>query len=50
MALQTKDLSKGTDVQVLNETSIESDFSEPSYIVELGKHQELPPFQANCEI
>ena len=51
MALQTRDLSKGTAVQVLNEISIEYDFSEPSYIVNsLGKHQELPPFQANCEI
>ena len=45
------DLSKGTAVQVLNEISIEYDFSEPSYIVKsLGKHQELPPFQATCEI
>ena len=51
MALQTRDLSKGTAVQVLNEISIEYDFSEPSYIVKsLGKHQELPPFQATCEI
>ena len=51
MALQTKDLSKGTAVQVLNEISIAYDFSEPSYIVKsLGKHQELPPFQATCEI
>ena len=31
--------------------SIEYDFSEPSYIVKsLGKHQELLPFQATCEI
>ena len=51
MALQTRDLSKGTAVQVLNETSIDYDFSEPSYIVKsLGKHQELPPFQATWEI
>ena len=51
MALQTRDLSKGTAVQVLNEISIEYDFSEPSYIVKsLGKHQELLPFQATCEI
>ena len=50
MALQTRDLSKGTAVQVLNETSIEYDFSEPSYIVKsLGKHQELLPFQETCE-
>ena len=51
MALQTRDLSKDTAVQVLNEISIEYDFSEPSYTVKsLGKHQELPPFQATCEI
>ena len=51
MALQTKDLSKGTAIQVLNEISIEYDFSESSYIVKsLGKHQELPPFQATCEV
>ena len=51
MVLQTRDLSKGTAVHVLNELSIEYDFSEPSYIVKsLGKHQELPPFQATCEI
>ena len=51
MALQTRDLSKGTAVHVLNQISIEYDFSEPSYIVKsLGKHQELPPFQATCEI
>ena len=51
MALKTRDLSKGTAVQVLNEISIEYDFSEPSYIVKsLGKRQELPPFQATCEI
>ena len=51
MALQTRDLSKGTAVQVLNELSIEYDFSEPSYIVKsLDNHEELPPFQATCEI
>ena len=51
MALQTRDLSKGTAVQVLNEISIECDFSEPSYIVKsLGLQQELPPFEATCEI
>ena len=51
MALQTRDLSTGTAVQVLNEISIGYDFSEPSYIVKsLGKDQELPPFQATCEI
>ena len=51
MALQTRDLSKCTVVQVLNEISIEYDFSKPLYIVKLlGKHQELPPFQATCEI
>ena len=51
MALQTRVLSKGTAVQVLNEISIEYDFSEPSYIVKsLEKHQKLPPFQAKCEI
>ena len=51
MALQTRDLSKGTSVQVLNELSIEYDFSEPSCIVKsLGKNQELPPFQSTCEI
>ena len=51
MALQTRDLSKGTAVQVLNEISIEYDFSEPSYIVKsLGLQQELPPFEATCEI
>ena len=33
MALETRDLSKGTAVQVLNELSIEYDFSEASYIV-----------------
>ena len=51
MALQTRNLSKGTAVQIVNEISVEYDFSKPSYIVELlGKHQELPPFQATCEI
>ena len=51
MALQTTDLSEGTAVQVLNELGIEYDFSELSYIVKsLDKHQELPPFQATCEI
>ena len=51
MALQTRDLSKGTAVQVLNEISIEYDFSEPSYFAKsLGKHQELPTFQAIREI
>ena len=51
MDLQIRDLSKGTAVQVLNKISIEYDFSEPSYIVKsLEKHQELPPFQATCEI
>ena len=51
MALPTRDLWKVTAVQVLNKISIEYDFSEPSYIVKsLGKHQELPPFQATCEI
>ena len=51
MALQTRDLSKGTTVQVLNEISIEYDFFEPPYIVKsLGLHQELPPFEATCEI
>ena len=51
MALQTRDLSKATAVQVLNGISIEYDFSEPSYIVKsLGKHQGLPPFRATCEI
>ena len=45
MALQTRDLSKGTAVHVLNELNIEYDSSEPSYIVKsLDKHQELPPF------
>ena len=49
MALRTRHLSKGT--AVLNEISIEYDISEPSYIVKsLGKHQELAPFQATCEI
>ena len=42
---------KGEEVQVLNELSIEYDLSEPLYIVKsLGKHQELPPFQATCKI
>ena len=51
MALQKRDLSKGTAVQVLNEISIDYDFSEPSFIVKsLGKHTKLPPFQATCEI
>ena len=51
MALKTRDLSKCTAVQVSYELSIEYDFSEPSYIVKSReKHQELPPFQATCEI
>ena len=51
MALQTRYLSEGTAAQVLNEISTEYDFSEPSYIVKsFGKHQEVPPFQATCEI
>ena len=46
MALQTRDLAEGTAVQVLNEISIEYDFSEPSYIVKsLGLQQELPASQ-----
>ena len=44
-------LSKGTAVQVLNEISIEYDFSEASYTVNaLGIHQEMPTFQATCEL
>ena len=51
MALQIRDLSKGTAVQVLNEISMEYNFSEPSYIVKsLGLQQELPPFEATREI
>ena len=51
MALQTRNLSIGKAVQILNKISVEYDFSEPSYVVKsLRKHQELLPFQATCEI
>ena len=51
MAMQQRDLTKGSAVQILNEISIEYDFSIPEYTVKsLGIHQELPPFEATCEI
>ena len=44
-------MTKGSAVQILNEISIEYDFAVPKYKVKsLGIHQELPPFDANCEI
>ena len=51
MGMQQRDLTKGSVVQILNEISIEYDFSIPKYTVKsLGVHQELPPFEATCEI
>ena len=51
MAIQQKDLTEGSAVQILNEISIEYDFAVPKYTVKsLGIQQELPPFEATCEI
>ena len=51
MAMQQRYLTKGCAVQILNEISIEYDFAAPKYTVKsLGIHQELPPFEATCEI
>ena len=51
MAAQQKDLTKGSAVQMLNEISIEYDFTLPTYTVKsLGFQQELLPFEAICEI
>ena len=51
MAMQQRDLTKGSAVQILNEISIEYDFAVPKYkIKSLEIHQELPPFEATCEI
>ena len=51
MAMQQKDLTKRSSVQILNEISIEYDFAVPKYTVKsLGILQELPPFAATCEI
>ena len=51
MAVQQKDLTKGSAVQILDEISIEYDFAVPKYkIKSLGIHQEQPPFEATCEI
>ena len=47
MAMQQRDLTKGSAVQILNVICIEYDFSIPKYTVKsLGIHQELPPFEA----
>ena len=49
--MQQKGLTKGSAVQILNEISIEYDFAVPKYPVKpLGTHQELPLFEATCEI
>ena len=49
--MQQKDLTKGSSVQRLNERSIEYDFAVPTYAIKsLGIQQELPPFEATCEI
>ena len=49
--MQQKDLTKGSAVQILNEVSIEYDVAVPTYTVQsLGMQQELPPFEATCEI
>ena len=49
--MQQKDLTKGSAVQILSEISIEYDFAVPTYIVKsLEIQQELPPFEATCEI
>ena len=50
--MQQKDLTKGSAVLVLNDISIEYDFAVPTCTVKsLGiKKQELPPFEATCEI
>ena len=50
MAAQQKDLAKGSAVQILYEISIEYDLAVPTYTKSLGLQQELPPFQATCEI
>ena len=49
MAIQQKDLTKGSAVQILNEISIKYDFAVPTYTVKsLGMQQGLPPFEATC--
>ena len=49
--MQQKDLRKGSAVQILNEISVEYDFAVRTYTVKsLGLQQELPPFEATCEI
>ena len=51
MSAQRKDLAKGSAVQILKESNIEYDFAVQTYTVKsLGFQQELPPFQATCEI
>ena len=51
MAMQQKDLTKGSAVQILNEISIEYDFAVPKYKVKsLGIHQELPPFEISVKL
>ena len=51
MTMQQNEFTKGSSVQILNEISIEYDFAVPTYTVKsLGMQQELPPFEAICEI
>ena len=51
MAMQQKDFTKGSAVQILNKLRIEYDSAAPTYTVMLpGMQQELPPFEATCEI
>ena len=51
MSSQQKHLTKSSAVQILNEISIEYDFAVPTYTVKsLGFQQELPLFQATCDI
>ena len=51
MSVQQKHLTNGSVVQILNEISIEYEFAVPTYTVKsLGIQQELPPFEATCEI
>ena len=51
MAKLQKDLLKDTAIQILNEMSIEYDFSIPTYLVEsLRLQPEIQPPQANCGI
>ena len=49
--MQQKDLTKDSAVQILNKISIEYDFAVLKHTIKSFEiHQELPPFEATCEI